>query len=265
MRERSSRRGIILGALQAVGLTVTMGIGTLLPNPALAAIATSALQWTQLAQLEQQVEKQIATLSTVVKQFEAAKSMLNLETLAGEMGLPVELFRSVQALRTEIDNLKRFRNELVKVEGSVDQLKGVWNTRFSLAQRNGITYEQQVLEDAVAYKRKNERAIKRLEQEKQLYAAVEEDYKRAQEWGNKITGTKGIHESAGLLNVQMNQVLQQNARVVQLLAQQQGYDKADEESEAAAKKLADLRRRQEVHEREIRQKQEMNNALRNWQ
>lgn len=166
---------------------------------------------------------------------------------------------------TEIDNLKRFRNELVKVEGSVDQLKGVWNTRFSLAQRNGITYEQQVLEDAVAYKRKNERAIKRLEQEKQLYAAVEEDYKRAQEWGNKITGTKGIHESAGLLNVQMNQVLQQNARVVQLLAQQQGYDKAEEESEASAKKLADLRRRQEVHEREIRQKQEMNNALRNWQ
>ena len=60
-------------------------------------------------------------------------------------------------------------------------------------------------------------------------------------------------------------MLQQNARVVQLLAQQQGYDKADEESEAAAKKLADLRRRQEVHEREIRQKQEMNNALRNWQ
>ena len=177
-----------------------------------AQLASNVKQLHQYALQMQQFKQQVADGLNVT----GALSGLTLE------GLTKEAMISSQA-----------RDAYTKLFGSVDQLSKEWQGRLIEASSQGIPLEKYVALEGERIRKGNALAIQRIEQEKRLMAAVDEDFGLARSWGSQISSQTGIHASIGLLNTQINRMVQQNARMVQMMAQAQNSDKAREEQAKA--------------------------------
>lgn len=209
--------------------------------------ALEITQWfnrgTMLSQLEQDIQ-QAATLasqySTQLQQYQAQiKAGLNISNVLPGLNLG--------GLVKEIQNVNKYRKSMEAVAGDVNKLSTTWKSRLVEAQLGNMTLEQYAKYQAELISQKNQKAIARIENEQRMFTAVEEDYSLANEYASKISETSGIQESMGLMNTQMNRLLQQNARMVALAAQAQGSDKAQAENQKAIDDAAQRSRMDEFN------------------
>ena len=178
-----------------------------------------------VAQLAQQVliyKKQLEQYSTQLQQFARQNIdgaiINNVFTKPGHNALARELTAATAGL-------KAFES----LHGSVSSLSTEWQKRLVEASTAGISVERYIQIEAERIRKGNENAIKRMETEKRMMTAIEEDYALAKTWGSNIESQSGINQSLGLLNTQMNRMLQQNARIVEMMSREQGIYKAREE------------------------------------
>lgn len=195
--------------------------------------ALEVTQWfnrgTMLSQLEQQIQ-QAATLasqySTQLQQYQSQiKAGLNIANVLPGM--------NIDGLVKEIQNVSQYKKSIDAVAGDVSTLSTTWKSRLVEAQLGNMTLEQYAKYQGDLISQQNQKAISRIENEQRMFTSVQEDYTLANEYASKISTTSGIHESMGLMNTQMNRLIQQNARMVALAAQAQGSDKAQLENKKA--------------------------------
>lgn len=196
-------------------------------------MATEATQLMNNAELVVQVKEQIKSnrvqldqYYTQVQQYwQQVADGQNVSTYYTQMGLG--------GLEKEMNTARETRQAYEKLFGSVDQLSQLWQRRMYEASSNGISLKDYVQNEAERIQKGNDLAIKRLEQERRVMTTIEEDFSLAKKWGDSISYQSGINGSIGLLNTQMNRMLQQNARMIQIMAQAQGSDKARIEAKEA--------------------------------
>jgi hypothetical protein len=108
-------------------------------------------------------------------------------------------------------------------------------------------YVQQVAAEAASG---NKRAIERLKYEESVLQQVQSDYQFARNLQEQIPATVGQHQSLQLLNSQMNRVVTQNAKMIEVLSATIAKEAKEEhrEAEAKARALADQELMRQRHQ-----------------
>lgn len=225
--------------------------------------ALEVTQWfnrgTMLSQLEQQIQ-QVAALasqySTQLQQYQTQiKAGLNISDILPGVNL--------QGLVTEVNNVTKFKKSLDAIAGDVSMLSTDWKGRLIEAQMGKMTLSQYAQQQSDQLAQGNQRAIARIQNEQRMFAAVQDDYDVANQYASKISQTSGVQESMGLMNTQMNRLIQQNARMVALAAQAQGSDKAIAENKKAVDAAAEQARMDDFNSKSTDSRALMRSKLQN--
>lgn len=258
-----SRRVIATTIISWASLTATTSTNAGgFPVPAMAMEST---QWLNNFELAASGSELIAQTKTQLDQYQNQllqyKEMINAgKRLQGSLsGL------TVNGIASELTKVRSMKNSLTSLNNGLQYMSANLTTRLNEAQIRKMSWAEYVQMEGENIRRKNDRAIARLEAERQVYDSIEEDYAMAKAWGDQISETEGVHQSMGLLNTQMNRLIQQNARIVQLAAQAQGGDKANAEVEEAANRDAANKALGAISARRITQTNAMTGAIRNMQ
>lgn len=219
--------------IKSAAVSLVLGVSCAVEAGGASSGATEFTQLMNNAELVIQVKEQIASNAVQLQQYTTQltqlrrqiKDGLNVDTYFTQIGM--------EGLGKEIQASHETRKAYEKLFGTVEQLSSQWQQRMVEASSGGISLKQYVINEAERIEKGNELAIKRLEQERRVMTTIEEDFSLAKKWGASISDQSGIHASMGLLNTQMNRMLQQNARMVQLMSQAQGSDKARLEAKEA--------------------------------
>jgi len=223
--------------------------------------ALEVTQWfnrgTMLSQLEQQIQ-QVAALasqySTQLQQYQTQiKAGLNISNVLPGVNL--------QGLVVEVNNVIKFKKSLDAIAGDVSKLSTDWQSRLIEAQMGKMTLSQYAQQQSELLSQGNQRAISRIQNEQRMFAAVQDDYEVANQYASKISETSGVQESMGLMNTQMNRLIQQNARMVALAAQAQGSDKANEEAKKSIDDALFKSTTDEYLKRSIQDRADLRNKL----
>jgi len=219
-------------------LSVACGLAVFLAAPVAQAGGeiAKASEVTQLmnnAELVMQVKAQIESNAKQVLQYTTQLKQLKQQMEDGVSMATDLLTPGLDGIKQELKVALNTKNAFDKLYGSVDQLQKQWQKRMLEATLKGISTTEYVANEAKRIQQGNQQAIDRMEQEKDVLLQVEEDYSLAKTWGSQISNQRGINSSIGLLNTQMNRLLQQNARMVSIMAQANGRDKAFKEQRAA--------------------------------
>lgn len=180
----------------------------------------------QYAKQIEQYKKQIDQYKTQLLQYERQiTDALNVDSALSGL--------SMSGLNQELGNVRQTQQAFDNLYGTLDNLERDWQARYIDAASMNLPIEDYFAREQDRIRMGNQNAIRRLGNEKRLLDDVEQDYALARQWGSSISGQEGINASLGLLNTQMNRMLQQNARISRILAQANGSDKAVEEQKKA--------------------------------
>lgn len=95
--------------------------------------------------------------------------------------------------------------------------------------KSGLSIEKYVAQQQRLVDNNNKTAELRIENERRMIEGIKSDYDQINEWAAQIPNNVGIQQSLGLMNNQTNKIVQQLARVSELLVQQNdNVGKADE-------------------------------------
>lgn len=196
------------------------------------------------------------TAGAVVSQYttQLQQYQTQLANLQGLGRLPEGL--GSDALKS-VNDLVRYRNALLQLSGSLGQQQSVIEQRLAEARLSGRdwrTYLAAVAADAAS---QNQRALERLRYEESVLEQVQSDYRFAREIQNQIPATVGQHQALQLMNSQMNRVVTQNAKLLEVVSAtvHQQAEKDAREAEAVTRSSTDrelLRQRQEAIEKRQR-------------
>lgn len=193
------------------------------------------------------------TAATVVSQYQTQlqqyqTQIANLKSLEG---LPAGLTGdSAQAL----SGLSNYKAAIQQLMGSLGQQRTVMEQRLTEARLSGKDWNSYVNAVAADAASKNQRAINRLQYEESVLQQVQSDYTFARNLQSQIPSTVGQHQALQLMNSQMNRVVTQNAKLLEVLSStlSQQTEKDAREAESMTKALSQqdlLRQRQEAIEK----------------
>lgn len=194
-------------------------------------------------------KKTVDQYSTQLQQFNLEK--LNIRSLDGlPAGLGADTLKAV-------NDLARYQQALSALQGSLSRQTSAIEQRVAEARLSGKdwnAYVQSVAADAATNQK---RAVERLRYEESLIQQVQSDYEFARNLQSKIPATVGQHQSIQMLNSQMNRVITQNGKLLEVVSAsvRKQADEDATKAESATKALADrelLRQRQEAIERRQR-------------
>lgn len=218
--------------------------------------ATEATQILNNLQLVASGLDEAKTATTVVSQYQTQlqqyqAQLANLKSLGR---LPDGL--AGDSLRA-ISDLNWYRAALQQLTGSLGQQKTIMDRRLTEARLSGGDWNSYVNSVAADAANKNQRAIERLQYEESVLQQVQSDYSFARSMQAQIPETVGQHQSLQLMNSQMNRVVTQNAKLLEVLSstlsQQSEKDAKDAESMTRSLSQQDLlRQRQEAIEKRQR-------------
>lgn len=146
----------------------------------------------------------------------------------------------LQGVVKELNNVLKLRDMVTRLQGNLTSLGDSWTTRFNEASLRRMDWKSYVESEIRAIANKNEMAVGRLKRQQALMESVDEDYKKANEYASQISGTEGVHQSMGLMNAQMNRLIQQNARLTEIFARAHGEDAARKEAEQATNSMSEM-------------------------
>ncbi len=167
---------------------------------------------------------------TQVQQYQT-----QLQNIRGLSGLPAGM--GGDAVKA-VNDMMRFKQALGNLTGSLSQQSSIMEKRMAEARVGGKGwngYVQQVAADAATG---NKRAIERLKYEESVLEQVQSDYQFARNLQDQIPATVGQHQSLQLLNAQMNRVVTQNAKMLEVMSGTISKQAQDEQKEAEAKARA---------------------------
>lgn len=246
-------------------ICVAIGVGFGLGGSAHAsggfAGATEATQMLNNGLLTGQLAEAAETVTTLHTKLQKQLEMLRIDKLMSEALSGMIPQAALQAGMAEFQNIMKMRDSLSRLRGGLDSLKGSFESRFNEAQLQGISWERYVLNEEKSLKQKNQRAVQRMNEEKAYMDEVAKDHQLVQEFGSKISGTKGVHQSVALLNSQMNRVIQQNARLTEVMAKAYGTDLAIKEAEEASKIRSDMKIVEGMNKRNLMERVRLENAF----
>lgn len=218
-------RAFLLASMLALGLAP--------PLQAAPGGALEMTQWLNHMALLDQLSESRAAVGSLVQQYATQLQQFEEQLRAGRASGTETSGLTLEGLAKEIRALRQYGAAFDSLTGGLDRLKQSFDARLLEARLKNMTLADYATAEQQAIVSGNARAKARLDTEARMMLSIEEDHRLAQRWGEQISGTEGVHQAMGLMNAQMNRVIQQNARVVQLLAQAQGTDKALQEAEEA--------------------------------
>lgn len=194
--------------------------------------------------------EQAKTAATVVSQYQTQlqQYQTQLANLKALSQLPEGL--AGDSLNA-IANLNRYRAALQHLTGSLGQQKALMDKRLTEARLSGGDWNSYVNSVATDAAQKNQRAVNRLQYEESVLQQVQLDYSFARNLQSQIPATVGQHQALQLMNTQMNRVVTQNAKLLEVLSSTlaQQSEKDAKEAESMTRALAQqelLRQRQEA-------------------
>ncbi|MBC5767628.1 hypothetical protein [Ramlibacter albus] len=191
------------------------------------------------------VQKYMLQIQQYQAQLQNLKQLSNLPT-----GLPSDLTAAYNTLSS-------YRNAITTLEGSLGNQVQAIETRLTEARLSGMSWSQYVSTVSNDATRRQKRAVERLKYEEDLLKQVQSDYEFARQLQPTINTTEGVQQSMALLNSQMNRVVTQNAKLLEVLSQTVGdraerdAAKAADDQQSAAQREA-MRKRQEAIEQRQR-------------
>lgn len=156
-----------------------------------------------------------------------------------------------------ISDLGNYRSALQQLTGSLGQQKSMMEQRLTEARLSGNDWNSYVNSVAAEAANKNQRAVSRLQYEESVLQQVQSDYTFARGLQSQIPATVGQHQALQLMNSQMNRVVTQNAKLLEVMSAtlHQQSEKDAQQAEAAVRNTADrdiMRQRQEAIEKRQR-------------
>ncbi|MEJ8838103.1 hypothetical protein [Ramlibacter sp. AN1133] len=156
-----------------------------------------------------------------------------------------------------LNDLMRYRGALQQLTGSLGQQQSIMDHRIAEARLSGKGWGSYVASVAADAANKNQRAVERLRYEESVLQQVQSDYSFARDLQGQIPATVGQHQALQLMNAQMNRLITQNAKLLEVLsatlAQRSEADAGEAESMTRSLTQQDLlRQRQEAIERRQR-------------
>ena len=190
------------------------------------------------------VQQLVLTYKTTLDQY---KEMLN----AGKLLNVDNLLGPLKSIPGEIAAVNDYLKSLKKAGISFEDMKKAIDTRNVEAKLKKLTFEEYIAQEGEKIKQGDKRARQRIEDEEKLIKQVNEDFTIATTLSNEISKTSGVHASMGLLNTHMNRVIQQNARMTQIMAAAGTRDaiQIKKETDAAENSLKTLKDMSEKHEK----------------
>lgn len=196
------------------------------------------------------------TAGTVASQYitqlqQYQTQLANLQALAG---LPEGL--GVDAAKV-LNDLLGYRHALQQLSGSLGTQQAAMEQRLVEARLSGGDWRSYATSVAQSAARQNQRAIERLKYEQSVLQQVQADYTFAREVQGQIPATVGQHQALQLMNTQMNRVVTQNAKLLEVVSAtlHQQAEKDAREAEATTRSTADrdlMRQRREAIEKRQR-------------
>lgn len=212
--------------------------------------ATEMTQILNNLQLLSNGVEEARTAATVVSQYQTQlqqyqTQIANLKSLAQ---LPEGL--SGDSL-TALNSLSNYKTSIQQLAGSLGQQRAMMEQRLTEARLSGKDWNSYVAAVAADAASKNQRAINRLQYEESVLQQVQSDYAFARNLQSQIPATVGQHQALQLMNSQMNRVVTQNAKLLEVvsatLSQQSEQDARDAQSMTKSLSQQDLlRQRQEA-------------------
>lgn len=172
----------------------------------------------------QQVQQLIKTYQTHLQQLQQLKAAGLKLPKDGSLG-------SVFNVDAELMAVSGYYNALSRANASTDQLRTIFKQRSVEAGTQGLTMADYVKQQKALVDHGNKRAQQRLQREDDVMSRVNGDYQYAKQMGEKIQGTEGVHQAVVQLGMSMNKVIQQNARLQEIMAYQTGTKEAAEMQE----------------------------------
>lgn len=180
-------------------------------------ILNNAQLMMQMTEAQQQTVTQLQNLYLV---YDTAKREIEHMKQIGEEVAGM----SEKARMAELNRLADviFRTE--RVNGNLDDLSHKLESRMQEAYQSDKTMQEYVVSQGEAIARNEKRAITRVEEEKAMISALQEDSAAIQKLSRQITSTAGTQQSLGLMNTQLNQALVSLQRLTAVV--QAGQDNA---------------------------------------
>lgn len=191
----------------------------------------------------------ISQYTTQLQQYQA--QLANLQRLGSlPEGLGSDAIKSA-------DDLVRYRNALAQLSGSLGQQQSLIEQRLVEARLSGGDWNSYLATVSADAANQNQRALERLRYEQSVLQQVQSDYRFAREVQSQIPATVGQHQALQLMNAQMNRVVTQNAKLLEVVSAtvHQQAEKDAREAEATTRNSTDrelLRQRQEAIEKRQR-------------
>ncbi|MDB5858877.1 MAG: conjugal transfer protein [Ramlibacter sp.] len=178
-------------------------------------------------------QNMVQQYATQLQQF--ALQQLNLQKLAG---LPAGLGADSDKSASDLD---RYKAALEQLHGSLDQEVSAIEQRMAEARLSGGSWSAYVASVSANAAGNQGRAVERLQYEQAVLQQVQRDYEFARRLQDQIPVTVGQQQSLQLLNAQMNRIITQNAKLLEVLSA--SIRKSSEEdarsAEAATRNLVD--------------------------
>ncbi len=196
------------------------------------------------------------TASTTVQKYmlQIQQYQTQLENIRKLSELPTGLVGDVV---TAYNDLSRYKLAINTLEGSLGAQASAMEARLTEARLSGMNWSEYVGAVGTDATRRQKRAVERLKYEEDLLKQVQSDYEFARKLQPTISTTSGVHQSVALLNSQMNRVVTQNAKLLEVISQSVGdraerdAAKAADDQQSAAQREA-MRKRQEAIEQRQR-------------
>lgn len=213
--------------------------------------ATEFTQMLNNYELATGVTQQIKTVQQLVQTYKTTldqyKEMLN----AGKLLNVNNLLGPLKSIPGEIAAVNDYLNSLKKAGISFEETKKAIDLRNVEAKLKKLTFEEYIAQEGAKIKQGDKRARQRIDDEEKLIKQVNEDFTIATTLSKEISNTSGVHASVGLLNTHMNRVIQQNARMTQIMASAGTRDSIQikKESDAAEDSMKTLKGMSENHKK----------------
>lgn len=192
------------------------------------------------------------TASTTVSKY-----MLQIQQYQTQVNNLMKLPSLPAGLGTDVlkayNDLSRYKSALTALQGSLSQQEGTIVSRMTEARLSGRGWEGYLADQQAAANMHQGRAIERLKYEEQVLQQVQSDYDFARDLQRQIPNTVGQHQSLQMLNSQMNRVITQNGKLLEVVSATIKNSSEDDarKAEAMTQSLADrelMRQRQNAIE-----------------
>lgn len=188
------------------------------------------------------------TASTTVSKY-----MLQIQQYQTQLENIRKLSNLPAGLRTDVitayNDLNRYKSAVTALQGSLGMQAQAMEARLTEAKLSGMNWRDYVGSVAADAAQKQKRAVERLKYEEDVLKQVQSDYDFARQVQPTISTTSGVHQSVALLNSQMNRVVTQNAKLLEVISQSIG-ERAEREASKAIEEQQSVTQREAMRVRQ---------------